>query len=307
MRFLGKFILYLFVGILSFFFFLYLTFPYQVLKERMVNTISKETHSLVSIKKLGPSFPLGLKFEDIRVYRPGIGDVSINSLSIHVSVLSLLLGNLRLQAEGKDFSGGSLDLETHLGLSSLWSSSGKTIPSFLSLNANKFNLAPMVNYFIKLKSGEKKLNPIIKSALRDVLFVGKLSSKSSFELDEKDYLNSKGVLDLQFVDAGLELLSLPFQQFKDAQIKASLNKGSLKFAPETQLASDGLKLELSGVIKQAEMIMRSRVDLTIKIELFKELKENFAMILDLVTNKTSEGLAKIRVKGVIDAPKVDIF
>lgn len=307
MRVLGKILLYFFTGVFSFLLFLYLTFPYQVLKERIAGAISKESGSLVSIKTLDPSFPLGLSFSDVKVYKPGIEDLKIARLSAQVSFVNLLFGGLKVFVQVEDLSGGQLDIETKLRLASVISDPESIFPSSVSIQSENFDFSSIVNYIIRLQSGSKDMNPMVKSALRDVMLVGKLKSNSYFEFDQGDYLNSKGQLDLELQNSGLELLSLPFQEFTQAKIKATLDKGLFDFSPETKFVSDGLKFELSGGIKQSEDLMASKPDLLIKVELFNALKDNFGMILDMASGSSAEGSMKIKVKGSLNNPKVDIF
>ena len=307
MRFLGKFFLYLLVAVSSFLLFLYLSFPYQILKERIVNTISKETASLVSVKSLSPSFPLGLELDDVRVYRPGAGELVISHVEAHVSLFGLLLGHLKVYLTVKDATNGALNVGTHLSLMDVISPKDMILPSYLSVEAQSFDIAPMVNYFLSLKASEKDLNPVVKSAFRDMVFVGKLKSNTSFEFDANDYLNSKGTIDISFLNAGMDLLSLPFQQFEKAHIKATLDKGSFQVDPMTSFVSDGLKLEATGSVKQAEDILKSKMDVTIKLELYKALKENFGMILSFVSPSSEEGSLKVRLKGTLGTPQTDFL
>ena len=307
MRFLGKIILYFVTALFSFLFFLYLTFPYQVLKENIAGILSKETGSLVSINTLEPSFPLGVKFTNIRVYRPGIESLTIGKLNLDVSFLSLLFGGVKADILLEDKLGGTLNIGAEISLSSLISNPEEAFPSYVSLNAENFDFSSALNFMLALQSGGDSVNPMVKSALRDIHIVGKLKSNTYFEFNEKDYLSSKGQIDIQLVNSGLELLSLPFQEFNQAAIKASLDKGSFSFSPETQFVSDGLKIEISGNVKQSEKIMNSKADIIVKIGLFNSLKENFGMILDMVTEEVSDGNMKVKVKGPISSPKVDVF
>lgn len=307
MRIILKSFLYLFVGLVSLLFFIYLTFPYQVLKERMVNRLSQETKSLVSIRTLEPDFPFGLSLNDIRVYHPGVGEVNIKKLGANISFFSLLLGSIQAQLNVYDSSQGLIQLDATINLRSLISDPSQAMPSYVGLMAQDFEFGSLVNYIISSKAGEKDLNPMVKSALRDVKVVGKLKSNSFFHLDSNDYLKSKGSIDITLVNAGLDLLSLPFQDFKQANIKASLDKGAFDLDPTTKLVSEGLKFEASGNIKQQEDPMKSKLDLVFKVELFKALKENFGMILDIAAKKTTEGSMKIKLKGTLDKVKTDIF
>ncbi len=307
MRFLEKFFLYLLVGVFSFLLFLYLSFPYQILKEKIVNIISRETSSLVSIKTLNPSFPLGIDVDDLRMYRPGAGELVVDHMTVHVGIFSALFGKIKVSVLLKDPSKGTLDLRVHLSLMDVISQKEMILPSYVSLEADNFDIAPMINYFLSLKASEKDLNPVMKSAFRDMNFVGKLKSNTFFEFDKSDYLDSKGTIDISFVNAGLDVLSLPFQQFQDAHILASLGKGSFTVDPKTSFISDGMKLEVTGNVKQAEDILESKLDLNIKLELYKALKDNFGMLLGFFAPGSEEGTLKVRLKGTLGSPQTDFL
>ena len=307
MKTFGKILLYFFSGVFFFLFFLYLTFPYQILKEKIVSSVSKETKTLVSIENLGPRFPLGLTLDKIRFYKPGSGDLEIQKVDVRLGFFSLLFGGLNVSLRVEDFSGEALELDGSFRLKDFLDAQSQPVPSYLSLVSDKFDIAPFVNYYLSSKASEKGLNPVLKSALKDTLFLGKLKSNATFNFDRKDVLSSKGSLDIQFVEAGLNILSLPFQNFKKARIKTSLNKGLFEFSPDTKIISDDLTIEVSGNIKQAEKLMMSKLDVTMKVKMVDELKESFGMLLDLATGKPSEGEARVKVKGSFAKPKVDAF
>ena len=57
----GKFSAYAALAISSFIFFLYLTFPYEVLKETAILKISEATGLSIEMSDLGPKFPFAKK------------------------------------------------------------------------------------------------------------------------------------------------------------------------------------------------------------------------------------------------------
>ena len=307
MKTFGKILLYFFSGLFFFFFFLYLTFPYQILKEKIVSSISKETKTLVSIESLGPKLPLGLTMDKLRFYKPGSGDLQIQKLDVRLGFFSLLFGGLNFSVRVEDHNKEGVELNSFFPLKDIFSTESQAIPSYISLTSDKFDIAPFVNYYLSSKASDENLNPVFKSALKDTLFIGKLKSNVRFDFDGKDILLSTGSLDIEFVQAGLNILSLPFQNFKQARIKTSLSKGLFEFSPETKIISDDLNIDISGSVKQAEKLTMSKLDVSVKIKMMDELKESFGMLLDLATGKPSEGEARVKIKGTLVRPKVDAF
>lgn len=90
---------YLLVGLLSFLFFLYWTFPYDRLKDRIVTTLDQQLRGNIgiSIASLSPSIFSGLSLEGVRLIDRSAKDqkplLSIEEATVDIGILSSVLGS----------------------------------------------------------------------------------------------------------------------------------------------------------------------------------------------------------------------
>ncbi|WP_455378678.1 type II secretion system protein GspN [Petrachloros mirabilis] len=98
-------------GIISFFFFVFLTFPYGALQSRLLLEISKGTGWEVRAADWSAGIPLGVEWRDMSWEKPGVMNVPVNEMRINLGLLGLLIGRqawegqIQFPGSGK-FGGG---------------------------------------------------------------------------------------------------------------------------------------------------------------------------------------------------------
>ena len=294
---------YIALFIVSFFFFLYLTFPYGVLKESVLAQISRETGYSIQIQDFGPSLPLGFEAEKISVASPD-GDASfdLESVDVSVSILGLFLARLSVDAELEDKSGGSLEVEARWSILDLIQQ-GQLFPNVIGIDADNFTISGMAAFGLKLAA--KSSNDLVKPVLNKMTMVGQLQGNAEIDLVPDDPASSVGEISLQLNNAVLDMndpnLNVAPQRFKKALIKAKLAAGSLNLDKAGGFETQDLNLAITGDAKLQNPLSRSVLDLALNLKLSGSLKENFGFLLSMVGG-SNEGDLRYRLTGTLERP-----
>ncbi len=124
------------VFVASFLFFLYLSFPYGVLKEAIASQIQLATGITVRMESFGPAFPFGFAADGVEIYKGQSARFKVRSLTAHLSILQLFLARLGVGISIEDPKGGDLDVSVGFGFLDLVSGNGG-LPSHVSLSAKQ--------------------------------------------------------------------------------------------------------------------------------------------------------------------------
>jgi type II secretion system protein N len=296
-----KIIGYVALFCVTFVFFLYLTFPYEVLKETLAGEISQSSGYTVHIGELTPSFPLGLTAKRVRVEAPGGAQLNLSSVDASVSVLSLFLAKVAAEAE---IHAGKGKLVANVGFGVFDLISGVALPRRLEVVATAFPVEEAARFGLASAAGS---DPMVGPILTKIGIVGNLNAKIDLKLDPRVPTQSSGTADLVLSNAVLKLsdptLGLPDQTFKHAQAKARIEDGSLVIDKQTGLVSDELELTAEGKIGLKPQMPASTLDLRIGVKLDKGLKDMFGSIVDAwVGSGTGEGRFTLQLRGTVGAP-----
>jgi hypothetical protein len=296
--------------LLSFLLFLFLTFPYEVLKEQIAAEISQASGFNVRIGKLGPDLPLGLEAGDVKVTSAnGLSSMQVKTLSVEIGILSVLLGKLHVDL-GATAGAGSLDAGLDFPLLGLLS--GEALPSRITLESTAFPLDPFIDFGLSAIANAPGGNPMVAPLLGAIGVSAQLNAKASFDLDSKNPTQSKGELEIQLAKAVLKLshpsLGLPDQDLKKALIKAKVDNGTFVLDKSSGIVSDELQLSPEGKITLKPQASASQLDMKIVFKLDRGLKEKFGFLIDAVSgNATSDGQLTMQVRGPLAGPAVTTF
>lgn len=313
--------LYAFVGIVSFLLFLYLSFPFNVVKEVLVGKVNEvfiqsKLPVRMTVGNFGLKFPVGLALEDIQVNNVNdpSASIKIGKASVVLSVLSPLWGrvsaDLRLEQ-----SGGSVDVEVNQSIrgiiSTLNSRSFKLPGGYLRLEFKKFELKPLIaSALAYVRSGNNPALQTIQPFLRTEIS-GLLSGKMGLEVptssDSAEGIESD--VDLRINNAYFEMkdetLAIPRQDFSDAVIKAKLAKKSLEILPETKIISNDLGVQLSGRMSVSDRMDVTDVKLNLGLSLKGKIEENFKTLLPVLLgcdlSKMVDGKMNVELSGHFSA------
>ena len=306
-------ILYLFVGVVGFVLFLYLSFPYEVLKEALLFRASNQSGVSIRIEELNPVFPLGMYAKNVTINSDAKESdrFKLNSLSAYISFLQLFFGNLQIEASGVDLERGSVKVKTRFGLFSLLSSKGIPIPTYVGVNATRFSIGPVVDFAVSQTSLNSDAGLLLKPLLESLDLDGKLDGKVGLSIDSK-LSRSKGSMKLELQELVLKSydqnLDFPDQSFKKALVEATLSGGLLKVKETTGFVSQDLDIGCNGTISQKVPLSGSIVDLNVSLKLGKPLQEHFLLLLDAATGRDTGGKISLKLTGEISPhPSIELL
>lgn len=296
--------------LLSFVLFLFLTFPYEVLKESLAAEISQNTGLIVRIGDMSADFPLGMTAEKVKIESPtGTSSMSFKSLSVDVAVLKLLLGKVSVEVSAAE-GAGEMEIGADFGILDLIAN--QPVPKRFRFESRNFPLDDLVGFGLNSAASSPTANPMVAPLISAIGVSALLNGKADFALDAKTPAQSTGEMELSLAKAVLKLshpsLGLPDQEFKSAKIGAKVEAGSVVFAKNSGFVSDELELLTEGKIQLKQQPLNSNLDLKVVFRLNKGLKEKFGFLVDAMTGSaTSEGQLTMQLRGPMEAPAVTTF
>lgn len=288
--------------IVSFLVFFLFTFPYGVVKEAVVGEISQSTGLNIRVKEIGPSFPIGIDAEGLKIAtQDSMAQVEFNSADVTVSILPLFIGRVTFNLELVSKNKGILEASVTFGLLQLISQKDM-VPSRINLESKDFELGPIVTLMLREKS--KSANDMVKDLMTQITFLGNLSGKAEIKLATSEPIQSTGTVDLQLKKATLDLnnpnLVVARQNFEKALIKGSLQNGKLTIDPNSALNSQELKVAFKGNSVLRNPFETSLLDFLIAIKLQGTLKDNFGFIMSVIGG--NEGGVNYTINGNLSKP-----
>jgi len=309
---------YSLVGLSSFILFLYLSFPFNVVKEVLIGKVNdtfmqNSVRLRLTVGNFKIKLPVGLSFEDIQF--TNVNDPSsvlkLGKATVSLSPLSLFVGKLSAQVRVEQ-SGGNFELETSHGIADLISLGNSRrammIPKgTVELDFVRFDLRPLVSNFMTYyrTSNDPSLQTILPFLSTEIggQLNGKLKVDMNATTDSLEKL--KADVDLKIQKAYLEMknetLPIPRQDFTDARIKIKLAKKSLDILPETKFIATDLGLNLSGRLSISDMMDVTDVKLNLGLSLKGKLEENYKTILPVSMGcdpaKFVDGKMEVEISG----------
>jgi len=305
-----KFTLLVSLFLASFVLFVFMTFPYEVLKESLSAEISQNTGYTVRIGKLSSNFPIGLQASNIKIDSPQSDTtLTLSTFDVDVSLLPIFMG--KVGAEVTLTSGkGIIELGGNLGILDLIN--GITVPSRVTFFAKNFPIDQVVSFALAIAANGPDANPMVAPLISAIGFSGNLNGNMDFKLDGKNPTLSTGAADFKLSQAQLKLshpsLGLPDQDLTKAHVVARVEAGAMIVDPVSGFVSDELELLTEGKILLKPDLFASMMDMKIVFKLDKTMKEKFGFVIDAVTgNATNEGRLTMQVRGPVGQPAVTTF
>jgi hypothetical protein len=297
-------LVFLFFG--SFFIFLYLSFPYGVLKEALSTQVFASTGMTIRIEELGPAFPFGFDANGVEIGDHSTARLSFKEVRLTLSPFQLFFFRLGVHARVESVGKGRMDVSLGFPLHRLFGRNG-FIPSSLSLNAKSFPLDSIVSYGLKHLASSGVGGPLAGPVLGALAFRGNLNGDVNVSIDQEAISQSKGDVSLSVANASLILsdpaIGLPDQIFKSAQIKGSMASNIFAIARDTRFQSDELELGVDGKINVKNTVTASDLDLKVLVKLSGGLADKFGWVMDGLTSGASKGGSlNLQLRGTLGAP-----
>ncbi len=292
--------------LVSLLFFIYLTFPYSVLKEALTAKIAKETGLDIRIEELEPALPLGFEAKNVKVAAVAGGPaMQIQTAQVKISLLNLLIARLGINVDLESKNGGSLYVGARLGLFGLIFDQN-FIPRKVMIEADRFAIGSIVSFLLSKAATSPTANPMFTGILTQIGLDGNLQGEVDLDIDTNNFAQSSGFVNLQLKDARLRIddpsLNLADQNFKKALVKADLSNGALKINKNSGFHTQELVVDLGGDMNLKPQLDKSTMDVEVSLKLDEGLKEQFGFVLDMAGG--SGGAVKYQVKGTLGAPNV---
>lgn len=309
------------VGFISFLFFLYLSFPINVVKEVAVSKVNemfiqRRMPVRLSVASLKFKFPVGVALEDIQVMNVTDSDatVKIGRVAASLNMLPIFAGKLDASVRVTQ-SGGSLEVNVSDSLYSIFkmaTAKNVRLPSGqLDVTFTNFEIKSLVaNALAYVKAQDnpnlKTIEPFLKTEIG-----GQITGLSTVELPPvgDSFDRASANVDLKLVKAYLafkdESIQIPQQDFSAARIKVNLAKKSLEITPDTKFIANDIGVDIAGRMNISDALSVNDVNLKLALTLKGKIEEQFKYLLPAVfgcdQSKMADGKMDFELTGSFGA------
>lgn len=286
------------VGVFSFLLFLYLSFPFNVVKEVAVSKINdtfiqQKLPIRISVASFKPKFPLGINLEDIQVsnVNDSSANVKIGRATFSLNVLSVLIGKVDADVRLTQ-SGGSLEMNVYDSIASIIKSSrspsGRLPSGHVRVVFSSFEIFPFVaNALAFIRSGNNPALQTIQPFLRTEIS-GQVSGTAKLDLPENGESLDKATADVNlkidkaYFEMKDETLAIPRQEFSAAVIKMKMANKSIEIPQDTKIVANDIGIDLSGRMSVSDNLGVNDVKLKLGLTLKGKIEENFKTLLPVI-------------------------
>ena len=300
-----------------FFIFLVITFPFGLIKESLVIPLSAALRQPVAVERISVGLPPRITLHSLSMShsQDPDGSLNIHRIQAGLKLRHLFLGQVTVwlkmmdHKESRKTGEGVLHLETQFRATDLISQS--TLPAVIKLKARKFPLTDLISYGMKTYVASPKANVLISPLLEQISFKGFLESNTHLTFASQKPTSLSGDMDIrlsdfQFTSTDPNLL-IPEQNFKAATLKASIQKGTIRFDPRSAFEAPDIALGVKGMIQLADRLPRSSSDLSIDLEMRGVILDQLGVIVQMATMQQQDswdGKLTLDLKGPLLAPQI---
>ena len=306
----AKWLSYSLLGVVTFLFFLYNTFPYGVLKEVVVDRMTQEIQKAglpirVSIERLSPYWLRGIEMNNVsirNVTHPA-AHLVFKRARMTFNPLALLLGRLSLAVSLKQ-ADGSMDLGVSLPLSTLLS--GAPSPRSATVELQSFALDPLFNHALAFAAGSKDPGMLLVAPLvAKTTIGGKLTGKVEFSNTNPEHFgDATGQFELSVEDGFLhiadETLKIRRQSFQTANLDLNFGGSALNLGQNTKFAAEDVEIELNGRITLPDLNKQpAQVNLNMSLTMREKILDTLGFIVPnmLRCPAMNNGVLKVNLTG----------
>jgi len=290
-----KVIIYSILFIFSFVFFLYWTFPYDTLKDRLINTAETQLGPEydVMVSSFSPSFFTGAVLKQVKIVKRSGDDAKTvweaQRVKVRASLGSLFFGKTNVSfslKNQKSSASGSLKL-TDDG----WNFHA----DFSNLNLGDFGfLSPSgTSKLVSSIDGEIKLNINNKQLVQ---------STGSVELKLEDMKFTAGELKIA---EGVDFTVPELLFAKDGVLNIELSKGAIK-VKEFKTKEADLKLDIAGDIFLSSILKNYRMNLKGTFAVTPKLEQAIPILFMIEKQRSTDGTYPLNITGRISQPSIKV-
>jgi type II secretion system protein N len=249
---------YILLGIFSFLFFLYFTFPYGVLKEVLVVQVADNMGRSgmpirLSIGSLKPYWFTGVQLQNVNFTNRNESKVSAKfpEITARLQLLPLLIGKVKVNAEITQAKG---NFEASVTVPILSLVRGTGVPSSAEIQFTDFSLEPFLQHGIAIVKQSKDtaailIGPLLAKTTAGGSLFGKLNLENA---DTSSFARAIGTVKLNLQNGYLhiadETLKIPRQNFKTANLDLRYESAAISFGKDSKFSAEDLDIGLSGKI-----------------------------------------------------------
>jgi type II secretion system protein N len=305
------------LGLASFCFFLYLTFPYGVIKEVVVSSVSDSLRKSgipvrISIGSLRPHWFTGIRVKDVRIANAADPDATLKIVeaTLRLNVLPLLWGSATVTGHLTQ-AGGDMDVRATLPI--IGAINGNQSPSSARIEFQSFALDPFFNHVLAVARASKDPSLVLVLPLLAKTTAGGMLS-GSVTLDNSDtanFVHAKGEVKLDIKDAFLHIddatLKIPKQTFSDARIGLKFENNAI-LVNGTKLKAEDIGLGLDGKVTLADSPAGTMTaDLDMALSMHGEIEKNLGFIIPnmMRCKPLASGELKAKLTGPVTQMRCD--
>lgn len=281
--------LYVGLGITSFLFFIYMTFPYGVLKEVAVRQITqglKETGMpiRVAIGELEPSWLTGVALKDLAVTNPADAHAVIrfSDVRVRLAILPLLWGRAKIAIFVQQGAG---TLRMNVGMPLFAAMKGEASPDKIDIDLRNFSLDGALAHGLAMARASKaSAMVLLLPLLTKTTAGGALTGKIDLGVDGGGFSLGRAVGSIQMKIDGLffhiddETLKIPRQEFSQANIDLKADNGVLSVGDKTVLEAEQIGIKANGKVNVPDGDA-AQVDLNLELSMRDQIEKNLGFIV----------------------------
>ncbi len=306
------------LALLSFFIFLYLSFPYAVLKEGIVASVSDSLRASgleirLNVGKLRPSWFTGVVLEDVTLsnLRDSSAQVRFSQVTARLRLLPLLIGRAGVSLEVEQAKGR---MNVGLGIPIFSAIMGHPSLAEADIAFKDFAIDSFVAQGLAILKGSTNpamalVLPIISVTTAGGALTGKIDLGGS-ELSVPERI--KGRVDLQVKGMYLHIADnvwqIPRQEFSVARIAATLENGAVVVGNATSFVASDIDVTLGGKLTPSPSGMDAA--LSLKIAMRRRIQQNIGNLVPAMLkciqppkeNTLQDGTKEMVIEGRLTGP-----
>ena len=286
-----KFSGYILFGVLLFFLFVYIKFPYAKVKDALSNSFENRFSYALTINDVRPIFPLGLALKEIEICTDPKEKkrtiLNAKSLALKLEILPLFLGHRNLFYEIYTYNGTIKGVAKNLE-----STKGKKTSIIADIHNIELSRYPLLNRDTKLSLS------------------GKLRGKVNIFERENTTPGFNGEITL-FIDNGkIEGINIKRVRLKDVSFKGidcdfELTQKEV-LLKKTAFHGEDIDINITGKIVLAEQIRESNLDLMLHFKPKQGFKRKYRFLFTLFRSiRGKGGFYSFPLKGTIQRPEFE--
>lgn len=298
------------LGLVSFFFFLYVTFPYGVIKEVIVDKVTRQIQESglpirLSIGSLEPYWLTGVQLENVNLTNVSSqnANLRLGSVRARLKPLSLFFGKIGLNVYMTQV-GGSLDLDVALPISTLVA--GAPSPSSAEVEIKSFATDPFFNHALAYAAGSTDPAMVLVAPLLSKTSIGgQITGQISFSNDNPEHFgNAKGNFEISvsegFLHIADETLKIRRQVFEKADLDLSFENNALVIGEQTRFAAQDIEIGLNGRLTLPNLSRQApQANFNLLLSMRDKIEESLGFIVPnmLRCPPLQEGVLKANLSG----------